>query len=62
MNKIIKEVADTVPLGEFYILQALRYYSEEVLQNQDKIKNSMKRSLIDPDFWIDNAKKVKDIL
>lgn len=62
MKTKIKEIINDVPMGEYFIIQALDYYTKEILDQEDRCRNEMKHSIIDADFWINNAKMIREIL
>lgn len=56
MKEKIKYVSEMLPLGELFILEALRYYSNTVIERKDELYTPEgKQPLIAPELWISNA-------
>ena len=59
MKDKIKYISEMLPLGELFILEALRHYSHDVLDRQEELYPPKgKHSFIAPELWIGNAEKI----
>ena len=43
------------PMNQAFLLEALRRYAKEVVENKEALREAMKNSMIHPDAWISSA-------
>lgn len=51
------EFSRTGAMAQFFVVQAISYYAQRVLQDQDKLREDMKSNFINPEAWIAVAKE-----
>lgn len=58
----IKHFMNEHPFNIAFIMEALRYYSNELLKNEDKVREDLKGGMIDPNDWLEMAREAKKVV
>lgn len=48
------------PVSGMFVIEAINKFAEQVLENQDQLREDMKNHIIAPDYWISIAKAWKE--
>jgi hypothetical protein len=59
-KQVLKEVSNISVVGESFIIQALQYYSDQILK--DGLASWGDRSFISKELWLDQAEQTKEVL
>jgi hypothetical protein len=62
LSNRIKDAMEHDVIVKFFIVSALANVSEHVINNKEKTKEQMEKSMIHPDAWIEAAERVNKLI
>jgi hypothetical protein len=60
ITKMLKEAPS--PIVGAMVLQALKQFSQSIVDNKDQVKHDMKNSIIAPELWIETAEYINNYI
>jgi hypothetical protein len=52
LDKKFNDFIANHPIAMAFVIEAMHYYSKEVIGSQEKLRKDMKHHIIHPDLWI----------